>query len=373
MSFEETTMGDSCSESYSENYSNQIELTGNDPNDTTRKRIRVACDTCRRKKIKCNGTFPCANCVQTKNESSCHYTERPMKKSKIVKDKKETLISNKKDDVISVTSSNGDNNELKPKDKPTTKSKSKSKSHSTGDIESRLSSIENSILRMMSVMEKLLGKLTSQSIGEQNITEDEEPEIRDHTTTPSDLQNPKKDFNDLVNLRNWDEFVGTHSIACIFSRDSLAWMERALGEYGVEYLTPIRNLPLVFFSEMKPYILKWVDPPVVDRHQKRRLMETPFPSDEKLVMGLVNLYYEETSIVNTIVEESWMRELFTSYFKNLKETDARKRRRYRLPELLSMTCVLLIALTCNTEDGLFNYDPKKFPNEYSPAGALLDG
>ena len=66
MSFEETTMGDSCSESYSENYSNQIELTGNDPNDTTRKRIRVACDTCRRKKIKCNGTFPCANCVQTK-------------------------------------------------------------------------------------------------------------------------------------------------------------------------------------------------------------------------------------------------------------------------------------------------------------------
>ena len=121
---------------------------------------------------------------------------------------------------------------------------------------------------MMSVMEKLLGKLTSQSNGEQNITEDEEPEIRDHTTTPSDLQNPKKDFNDLVNLRNWDEFVGTHSIACIFSRDSLAWMERALGEYGVEYLTPIRNLPLVFFSEMKPYILKWVDPPVVDRHQK---------------------------------------------------------------------------------------------------------
>ncbi|EER30855.1 predicted protein [Candida tropicalis MYA-3404] len=373
MSFEETTMGDSCSESYSENYSNQIELTGNDPNDTTRKRIRVACDTCRRKKIKCNGTFPCANCVQTKNESSCHYTERPMKKSKIVKDKKETSISNKKDDVISVTSSNGDNNELKPKDKPTTKSKSKSKSHSTGDIESRLSSIENSISRMMSVMEKLSGKLTSQSNGEQNITEDEEPEIRDHTTTPSDLQNPKKDFNDLVNLRNWDEFVGTHSIACIFSRDSLAWMERALGEYGVEYLTPIRNLPLVFFSEMKPYILKWVDPPVVDRHQKRRLMETPFPLDEKLVMGLVNLYYEETSIVNTIVEESWMRELFTSYFKNLKETDARKRRRYRLPELLSMTCVLLIALTCNTEDGLFNYDPKKFPNEYSPAGALLDG
>ena len=90
-------------------------------------------------------------------------------------------------------------------------------------------------------------------------------------------------------------------------------------------------------------------------------METPFPSDEKLVMGLVNLYYEETSIVNTIVEESWMRELFTSYFKNLKETDARKRRRYRLPELLSMTCVLLIALTCNTEDGLFNYDPKNSP------------
>lgn len=80
MSFEESvTMGDSTGSDNSSNSnsnSNQIELTGNDPNDKSRKRIRVACDTCRKKKIKCNGTFPCLNCIQTKNESNCHYSDR---------------------------------------------------------------------------------------------------------------------------------------------------------------------------------------------------------------------------------------------------------------------------------------------------------
>ncbi|RCK65202.1 Halotolerance protein 9 [Candida viswanathii] len=361
MSFEDSTMGESNSDSLSDRFSNQIELTGNDPTDTNRKRIRVACDSCRRKKIKCNGTYPCTNCVQSKDESNCHYTDRPVKKPKALKEKKvRKEPKKKKPPVVLITSNSQPNN-----------------NNATGNVESRLSAIESSILRMMNVMERILGRLNGDGghgYSEDDRDHEDDHESRGRTRTPAYLEDPKKGDNaDLVKLRNWDEFVGTHSISCIFSKDSLGWMERSLGECGVEYITPIRNLPLVFFSELKPYILKWVDPPVVDKYQRRKLLEHPFPNDEKLINGLVNLYYEETNIINTIVDESWLRGLFTSYFNNFKETNEKKKRRFKLAELLSMTCVLLIALTCGAESVGIHVDPIKFPDMYSEAAAMLDG
>ncbi|KAI5783226.1 fungal-specific transcription factor domain-containing protein [Peziza echinospora] len=38
---------------------------------TERRRVPVACDSCRNRKIKCNGDSPCQNCV--KNSYSCHF------------------------------------------------------------------------------------------------------------------------------------------------------------------------------------------------------------------------------------------------------------------------------------------------------------
>lgn len=40
-----------------------------------RKRVRVACDPCRRRKTRCDGAYPCAPCQTT--SSACHYTTDP--------------------------------------------------------------------------------------------------------------------------------------------------------------------------------------------------------------------------------------------------------------------------------------------------------
>lgn len=40
-----------------------------------RKRVRIACDNCRRRKMRCDGNEPCAPCRST--PTSCHYAEAP--------------------------------------------------------------------------------------------------------------------------------------------------------------------------------------------------------------------------------------------------------------------------------------------------------
>ncbi|KAJ5085676.1 hypothetical protein N7532_010447 [Penicillium argentinense] len=42
-----------------------------------RLRCRRACDSCKRRKQKCNGEHPCTICVQRKKESECHFSDRP--------------------------------------------------------------------------------------------------------------------------------------------------------------------------------------------------------------------------------------------------------------------------------------------------------
>ncbi|CAG7954065.1 unnamed protein product [Penicillium salamii] len=42
-----------------------------------RLRCRRACDSCKRRKQKCNGEQPCTICVQRSKESECHFSDRP--------------------------------------------------------------------------------------------------------------------------------------------------------------------------------------------------------------------------------------------------------------------------------------------------------
>ncbi|KXS20701.1 hypothetical protein M427DRAFT_87225, partial [Gonapodya prolifera JEL478] len=43
-----------------------------------RKRSTKACDTCHRKKIRCNGELPCSNCSHSKHQ--CAYTPSAKKR-----------------------------------------------------------------------------------------------------------------------------------------------------------------------------------------------------------------------------------------------------------------------------------------------------
>ena len=97
----------------------------------------------------------------------------------------------------------------------------------------------------------------------------------------------------------------------------------------------------MFHSELKPYIMKWIDPPVVDKLQRKKLLESPFPTDSKLISKLIDLYYEEeTSMINILVDESRVRSLFAAYYTIFAEPIATKRRRFKLSELLLMTSII---------------------------------
>lgn len=43
----------------------------------TRLRCRRACDSCKRRKQKCNGEQPCTICIQRHKEPECHFSDRP--------------------------------------------------------------------------------------------------------------------------------------------------------------------------------------------------------------------------------------------------------------------------------------------------------
>lgn len=56
---------------------------GPDDQPTKRQRVSLACDTCRKKKIKCNGKTPaCTNCVNNKLECTYTQPERKIKPKK---------------------------------------------------------------------------------------------------------------------------------------------------------------------------------------------------------------------------------------------------------------------------------------------------
>ncbi|RAH46996.1 putative C6 transcription factor [Aspergillus brunneoviolaceus CBS 621.78] len=57
-----------------------------------RLRCRRACDSCKRRKQKCNGEQPCTICVQRRKESECHFSDKPARLLKPSNTPKETML-----------------------------------------------------------------------------------------------------------------------------------------------------------------------------------------------------------------------------------------------------------------------------------------
>lgn len=52
---------------------NSHDHAGRAAGDVSSSRVKVACDACRAKKLKCTGTLPCSACA--KGSRQCHYTD----------------------------------------------------------------------------------------------------------------------------------------------------------------------------------------------------------------------------------------------------------------------------------------------------------
>ncbi|KAK6205465.1 fungal-specific transcription factor domain-containing protein [Scheffersomyces amazonensis] len=376
------------------------ESTNNESNDHSKKRIRVACDTCRRKKIKCDGKFPCGNCSQSSNESNCIYKERPQKKKPPPAPKRSIQ-----------------------KVKGPTKRVSNSKTIEV--LDNRLSTLESVIIRLTDKLDEITQtpvsvnykpgdhgnkssihvKPHSQSQssshdylnngngngngngneedGEDDDDDDDEDEDEeDDDLTASDSpqsaessdegsdggSDPKKSedlhANDplrpnkgILKTLKFEQFFGTHSIMSIFSQKSLDWIEAHLGTAAPDVITPIKNLPLVFYNKLKPFTLKFIDPPIVDAKGRKKLLERPLP-DKAIVMALFDTYYTDITMLSNLCRAPYARELFDDYYNNFNQPDVSKRRKFKLSEFLIMTVVLLLCISAKIDEDTIAQDTR---------------
>ncbi|ODV81634.1 uncharacterized protein CANTADRAFT_3721 [Suhomyces tanzawaensis NRRL Y-17324] len=341
--------------------------TSPDLDSASKKRIRIACDTCRRKKIKCNGQLPCANCIQV-GEANCHYEERPVKKKTTGDNKKSLRL-------------NGSSRELHL-------------------INSRLAGLEGVLTTLMSRLDTLAGiKPNSQKIDftpgasyANDETDDEDNENDNENDEDDDDDDSSADDNvhikveknghsvpkepkehaqakSILHSKSVEQYFGTHSIMCIFSNKSLDWIEQTLGPEGYSLTLPIKNIPLAFIEKLKKYLLKWIDPPLVDHKGRKRLIESPFPADSKIVFDFLDTYYFDIPMITLAAEGHTIRHLFEEYYKKF-DPETKVKRKFKYSEYLMMTTALMICISTKldqdvTEESLacnVSKDKKLDPN-----------
>ncbi|KAG5418583.1 HAL9 [Candida metapsilosis] len=323
---------------------NHSPATDTESKDGFKKRIKIACDICRRKKIKCDGSYPCENCRQSKKPKVCSYTERSGKRQPRIQKpnshKSNHEKSNTKPKTVLLNQTNGSN--------------------IPNSLDSRMSKLENVLERLTSTVELLADRVvvtkTSNSDSERTFAVDSDS--REATSRISEhgqdghgrlygeSREGGTEFNanhglDLPKMSSYASYIGTQSIFSIFSKESLDWMQQKLGPRGSECITPLKNTLLVCHNKLNMFLNKWIDPPLIDAQTKEKLMKRPFPSDSKFVMELVE-GYGSIPMISFLVEVDTVRKLFESYYEGVN--DASKRKNFTASELLIMTSALMIGL-----------------------------
>lgn len=296
-----------------------------------RKRTRVACDTCRKKKIRCDGRPRCLNC-ELANEKVCHYEERPPKKPRVGRNRK---VSGRNMEVLN----------------------------------SRISRLENVILSLTEklgasndALNKPARTLTDDLADEDSNTDDDLADS--DTSLASDLsefvhRNPVKSEKTpkldkvakserALNLKQMELFFGTHSFLSIFSVSSLEWIRVQLGEENQHIMKPLKNMPMIFQAKAKLFLQKWTDPAPMDADHINKLLCTPFPENLAAVLDLINTHYRSILLFHNLADFEEIKRMFETYYANKNP----RKRIFNTSQLLKMTLVLLTSLIGKTESFL---------------------
>jgi len=312
----------------------------------SKKRIRVACDTCRRKKIKCDGQYPCGNCQQS-NASGCIYKERKEKRTKpsnITKIPKrisnvktieilDTRLSKLESVILNLTNKLDPNGKIQnEKLNSILENKDRRRKGDGGTDDGDLSSIEYSDEDYDLEQEEEADYENAQNGNQKH----------EHRSEDNEDKCEKWDYNP----QHLEHFFGTHSVICIFSDKSLGWIESALGPENSRLINPIRNLPFVFYMKAKSFIVKWVDPPLIDVTKKKKLLETPFPKDHCLVFDFLDSYYDSYAVAKIASNTDWVKNLFETYYG----INGKKSRKFKCSELLIMSMAICLCISSKIDE-----------------------
>lgn len=265
-----------------------------------RKRIRVACNACRRKKIRCDGQERCQHCIQAK-EGPCVYELRPAPATTRLRVLKKTV------EGLSVR---------------------------VKQLEAAVATL-SAKLGVANVLEysnraKSLGALESDTCSDYE--SDDGGFVKEEWPHPT--QNPKETV----------VFFGAHSLLGILLESLMQWMEKNLGPENSDILMPLRNMPVIFQAKARKLLLHWLDPAPMDARAKSRMLISPFPKDLAPVMHLMKNYYSTMCLVESASPGTMVR-TFEKYYSHKNPTKPI----FGVSTLLNMTVAFLQAITTRVE------------------------
>jgi len=246
-------------------------------NEILKGRTKVACEFCRRRKIKCNGAKPCSNCVNGRREN-CTYARRIEEKKSAKR-----YISNAKTVQL---------------------------------LNKRISSIESVLATIASRFEEIKQEskkndgITSTRVKASNgLIEENWSLPSENSSVGLDNETRRSSQTEAEAAKSsLAQCFKSYSIFCIFSKDSIQWMETALGDKDEELITLIRNMPSVFDDVLDSLTQMWLN-----ANQGNMISHTPIP-DSPVVFQLLEAYYENIHLAQYICDLSYVRDIFVRYY-----------------------------------------------------------
>ncbi|CUM51317.1 unnamed protein product [Debaryomyces tyrocola] len=269
-------------------------------------RTKVACEFCRRRKIKCNGAKPCSNCVNGGKEN-CTYPNR-------VEEKK-------------------------------TSTKYVSSAKTVQLLSKRMASIESVLAKIASKFEETKNEGVGNGEGKEEEMNkrfgvsngrrlEENWSWSSETSSVGVGNETRRSSRTEAAKSTLAQCFKSYSIFCIFSKASISWMEQALGNKDEELVTLIRNMPMVFGYVLDSLTQMWLN-----ANQGHQISHTPIP-DSPVVFQLLEAYYENIHLAAYICDLSYIREIFVRYYnQNFEGCD-----KLKFSELLIMNVSLALCL-----------------------------
>lgn len=257
-----------------------------------REKVTMACLRCRRRKIKCDGQSPCANCVKSK-EPYCNYPD-------YLTSRREPSNNNTKHYMYR----NGQDSE----------------------VERRLSRVE-------ALLENLVEKLGM----DRKETLDKTAQGTDKLKLGTNAAYLKQKIynNDSVRVRSCERdeqmsqrmkrpkirpsaevYFGTHTTLYIFSEKSLDWIRSKLPQEDQKLLHPIENMS--FFCEQfwENFSNTWIDP-FNGKPESLNLLRDFFQRGFTLHYNLLD-YFEKHNLANYLCDKSQIRKIIENHLNEEK-------------------------------------------------------
>ena len=302
------------------------------------KRISVACDFCRNKKIKCDGRCPCSNCLQFKNDS-CNYSERTRKRKRTKTGGLGSLtkLDSRLTRLESILGTLADKLEpvyFKPLDDD---------DHQEKKIRHEEKKI--SIASSKEIHDKML-KPSSRDADVAGYSDSDLSSLFEPSPSPgSDThQLDEKQTEDCAEMKyplrtRFELYLGSHSILSILLGNSLDHLVYFLKPEDHLALTPLRNLPTLFHLRMTRNLALWHRHAPLDPKSRPNLFLRPFPNEPDLILLLIKNYYPGVPLASSVCETDDVYQLFETYFKQ-------KSHRFKASELFIMAAAVCLAITC---------------------------